>query len=841
VTEQIPGVPGELAAGSYVAGYRIEERIGQGGMAAVFRAYDQQLDRLVALKVLAPALANDEAFRQRFIRESRAAAAVDDPHIIPVFAAGESQGVLFIAMRLVRGGDVRSLIDRIGPLPAARAAEIISQTASALDAAHARGLVHRDVKPANMLLEASQTAGRPDHVYLSDFGLTKASLAVTGLTSTGQFLGTLDYIAPEQIEGRPVDGRTDQYALACAAFELLSGEPPFRRPDSVAVMYAQLHEPPPALRLRRPELPGGIDEIMARALAKTPADRFVSCRDFAAALGLVLGLGAASRESSPRDAHPRTEIAGPVAPGPVAPARPARSAGPAAGDPAQVGAGHTQAAGYSAAEPPAAAEPAAAEPPAAAAPSAAPAAQPTLAPSPGTRSEQAAPEPAWPATAQQTGQTAPVSAAAPDDYAHLWRGDGPGAGQAAFAGGPAAPLASRRSWLRSPLLVGGVCVVVLLAGGVAYALSRHGHGPGLGSKDAGKGIPASSLSLPGCTTRTAQATTTTSVTSAKVSTGGNPFGVAVTPDGKYSFVSTGNAVQVLRDTGALAPALVRAITVRHVGKGLTLTPDGQFLLAAEGSGAVVINVAEAVEGAADPVFGTLTSPSGSGAFDVLISADRDFAFVTLQNSAKMAVYNLRAALTQGISASDFIGYVPLGTQPVGMSSDGTWLYVANLGGTLSIVNLRKAEQDPAHSVFATAPAGCGTARTLLSADDSVLWVTARQSDELLAFSTLRLRTSPRHALVARVMVGEAPLGEALVDGGAKIVIADSNLNGLTGAMANLAVVDVARALAGKPALLGYVATGLLPRAVAAEPGGMTLLVSDQKSGELQALRIADLP
>jgi DNA-binding beta-propeller fold protein YncE len=836
VTEQMPGVPGELTAGSYVAGYRIEERIGQGGMAAVFRAYDQQLDRLVALKVLAPALADDEAFRQRFIRESRAAAAVDDPHIIPVFAAGESQGVLFIAMRLVRGGDVRSLIDRVGPLPAGRAAEIISQTASALDAAHARGLVHRDVKPANMLLEASQTADRPDHVYLSDFGLTKASLAVTGLTSTGQFLGTLDYIAPEQIEGRPVDGRTDQYALACAAFELLSGEPPFRRPDSVAVMYAQLHEPPPALRRRRPDLPDGIDEIMGRALAKTPADRFVSCRDFAAALRTVLGLGAASRESSPRDAHPRTEIASPAVPGPVAPARPVSSAGPAGGDPSQVGAGHTQAAGYSAADPPAAADP-----PVAAAPSATPAAQPTLAPSAGARPEQATPEPGWPGTAQQTGQTAPVSAGAPDDYADLWRGERPGAGQAAFAGGPAAPVASRRSRLRSPLLVGGVCVVVLLAGGVAYALSRHGHGHGPGSKDAGTKIPVSSLSLPGCTTRTAQATTTTSVTSATVSTGGNPFGVAVTPDGKYSFVSTGNAVQVLRDTGALAPALVRAITVQHVGKGLTLTPDGQFLLAAEGSGAVVINVAEAVEGAADPVFGTLTGPSGSGAFDVLISADRDFAFVTLQNSAKMAVYNLKAALTRGISASDFIGYVPLGTQPVGMSSDGTWLYVANLGGTLSVVNLRKAEQDPAHSVFATVPAGCGAARTLLSADDSVLWVTARQSDELLAFSTARLRTDQHHALIARVLVGEVPLGEALVDGGAKIVIADSNLNGLSGAVANLAVVDVARALAGKPALLGYVATGLLPRAVVAEPGGMTLLVSDQKSGELQALRIADLP
>src|ERR1700729_1333304 len=272
-----------LAPGSRVAGYLLESQIGAGGMAVVFRARDERLSRMVALKVLAPGLAADEAFRKRFIRESRAAAAVDDPHIIPVYAAGESEGVLFIAMRLVRGGDVLSLIDRTGPLPPGRAAEIISQVASALDAAHTRGLVHRDVKPANMLLEASQAADRPDHVYLSDFGLTKASLAMSGLTTTGQFLGTLDYIAPEQIESRPVDGRTDQYSLACAAFELLCGEAPFRRSDSVSVMYAQLNEPPPLARARRPDLPAGIDEVMGRALAKNPADRYDSCREFAAA------------------------------------------------------------------------------------------------------------------------------------------------------------------------------------------------------------------------------------------------------------------------------------------------------------------------------------------------------------------------------------------------------------------------------------------------------------------------------------------------------------------------------------------------------------------------------
>jgi serine/threonine protein kinase len=186
-------------------------------------------------------------------------------------------------MRYVSTGDVRTLLDADGPLPVGRAAAIVAQVASALDAAHAHGLVHRDVKPANMLL-AQSADGSSDHVYLSDFGLSKQSLAPTGLTATGQFLGTLDYIAPEQIEGRPVDGRADLYALACATVEMLTGVPPFRRAENVALMYAQLSEPPPLLRERRPELPAAVDLVMSRALAKSPDDRYPGCMDFAAAL-----------------------------------------------------------------------------------------------------------------------------------------------------------------------------------------------------------------------------------------------------------------------------------------------------------------------------------------------------------------------------------------------------------------------------------------------------------------------------------------------------------------------------------------------------------------------------
>ena len=277
-----------LAAGSLVAGYLLEEQVGAGGMAVVFRARDERLGRLVALKVLASALAADAGFRQRFLRESRAAAAVDDPHIIPVYEAGEADGVLFIAMRYVPGGDVRTLVRREGPLSAGRAAAIISAVASALDSAHAVGLVHRDVKPANMLMDAR--VGRPDHVYLSDFGLSKPALAATGLTRTGQFLGTLDYVAPEQLGGQPMDGRADQYALACAAFELLAGSPPFHREDAMAVMYAHSSQPPPLLTSQRPDLPAAADQVLARALAKAPADRYASCCEFADALRGSLGL-----------------------------------------------------------------------------------------------------------------------------------------------------------------------------------------------------------------------------------------------------------------------------------------------------------------------------------------------------------------------------------------------------------------------------------------------------------------------------------------------------------------------------------------------------------------------
>jgi len=728
-------VPEDFSAGSLVASYRLEERIGEGGMATVFRAYDGRLGRYVALKILAPALASDETFRQRFVRESRAAAAVDEPHIVPVFEAGESGGVLFIAMRYVRGGDVRSLIRGSGPLPALRAADIVAQAASALDAAHARGLVHRDVKPANMLLESSGAGA--DHVYLSDFGLSKGALAATDLTDRGQFLGTLDYASPEQIEARPLDGRCDQYALACSAFEMLYGEPPFRRDQGVSVMYAHLSEEPPLVRSRRPELPAAVDDVLAAGMAKRPGNRYGSCGEFAAALRRALGAEGSRPADVPRAGHRDSGIAMPV-------------------------------------------------------------------------------------TSGSSGETQPLA----KDRMQLLQ-DG----------------VQRPRW-RSPAGLAGICAAVLVLAGGGYLLADGGHARGDGGHargDGGHARTATALALPACTTTTATKANLHGIDTAATKLGGAPFGVAVTPSGQYSFVTTGNSVVLVRDGPGLAPQVVRTIAVHGAGKGVAVTADGRFAIAAAGNGAAVVNVAAAERGSPDPVAGLLTSPSGSGAVEVLISPDDQFVFVTLQNSAEMAVFNLKTALTHGFGRSGFVGYVPLPKQPVGMTTDGTWLYVVSLTGNLAVLNLREAETDPAESVFKTVRGGCGWARALYSGNGKVVWVTARQSDALLAFSAAKLRTDPAHALIASVKVGETPLGETLIDHGTLILVADSNLNHRKGVLSSLAVVSTAKALSGKAALLGYLPVGPVLRQFAVEPGGHVVLVTVEGAGRLEAVKIDGLP
>ena len=280
-----------IAPGDTIAGYEIEQLVGRGGMGEIYRARDSRLERRVALKLLAERYSEDAEFRERLLRESRIAASLDHPNVIPVYEAGETDDGLFIAMRFV-DDDVQALLRRDAPLEPARALAIASQVADALDVAHDRGLVHRDVKPSNVLLDRQD--GR-EHVYLADFGLTQ-SVSDRGPTD-GHLVGTVDYVAPEQIRGDDVDGRADVYGLGCVVFEALTGTVPFSGVSDVAVIYAHLETPPPRASERGDTLPETLDDVLARAMAKDPEERQPTCRALVDEVRTALGLDARSRSS----------------------------------------------------------------------------------------------------------------------------------------------------------------------------------------------------------------------------------------------------------------------------------------------------------------------------------------------------------------------------------------------------------------------------------------------------------------------------------------------------------------------------------------------------------------
>jgi YVTN family beta-propeller protein len=300
--------------GTEIAGYRIEGLLGRGGMGVVYLAEHIRLRRRVALKLLTPEFAEDPKFRDRFVRESQLAASLEHPNIIPIYDAGEEGGLLYIAMRFVEGTDLKSVIVEQGALPPERVLPILAQAAAALDAAHARGLVHRDVKPGNILL--SSEAGSLDHVYLSDFGLTKRMTSDSGITGTGQFVGTLDYAAPEQFEGKQLDGRADVYSLGGVLYECLTGEIPYRRDNQAALVYAHLMADPPKVTEAKPELPEAIDAVVAKAMAKNPEGRYSSSGELVADARRVLGdrAGADVGASVTKQALPPRN--GPPVPGP---------------------------------------------------------------------------------------------------------------------------------------------------------------------------------------------------------------------------------------------------------------------------------------------------------------------------------------------------------------------------------------------------------------------------------------------------------------------------------------------------------------------------------------------
>jgi DNA-binding beta-propeller fold protein YncE len=364
------------------------------------------------------------------------------------------------------------------------------------------------------------------------------------------------------------------------------------------------------------------------------------------------------------------------------------------------------------------------------------------------------------------------------------------------------------------------------------------------------------VTAPGCTDKVQPAPGLPASDTTLTRVPGAPFGVAATPDGRWAFVALGAKIGVfsVRRSGALS---LRHLIAFPAGEalGVALSPDGRYLLVADaGNGAAVFSVPAAERGSPHAQLGVLAVPGlrpfEGGAIEVHVSRRGGYAFVSLEDGDSIAVFNLRRAVTRGFGRADYVGSIPTQVAPVGLalSPNGRWLYSTSEAekpatnvGSVSVISVARAERDPARSVISRVAAGCNPVRVITSADGSVVWVTARASDALLAFSARRLRTDPAHALLADVRVGELPVGLALVRGGSLVVVADSDRFDVPGARASLAVVSVREALAGRPAVLGYLRAGKFPREMALEARGMTLLVGNYASGQLETVDIAALP
>jgi YVTN family beta-propeller protein len=790
--------------GDEFAGYRLRSVLGRGGMSVVFQAEHPRLGNVVAIKVLAPDLASDDIFRTRFLEESRIAASMNHPNVIPIHDMGASDGLLYIVMRYVSGTDLRQMIKKRGRLQPEVAVFLLSQAARALDAAHAKGLVHRDVKPGNLLVERSNDDDDPDHLYLADFGITKRVMTHTGLTSTGQFLGTVDYVAPEQIRGPSVAGlagMADQYSLGCVLYECLTGRVPFEKDMIPAIIWAHVEEQPTQPTLLRPDLPPAVDEVFARVLAKQPGDRYRNCREFMDAARTALGDRATPPSQRASGSYTSTEAGLGVASAPAAPI------GYAA---APVEATHID---Y--AVPPAQAAPVgyAGAPPAgytAGAPAA-------MIGYPGELTHEKAGSlnadteamfignpPRQPRDNTIASHREQPAAAPPG-------GDGDSGGS---GGEPPGGHGPRRGMFRSRRA--GLTVLILaVAAAVAVPVAlvvTASHGTKTGG--------ASATQNPGSGARTGTAAAASSVPSLAVPTvagnvqvGQNPSYIQVAPNGKFAYIANpgAGAITVLNTANDRVSGTIKI--PQGPPQSVSFSPDSRTAYVSVYNTRGSVHLVAFIDTAAGTVTGTVQVDNRTPGPSTTSPNGRDLYVPNHNTVLTGAGHNVIDVIDT--ATRELVDDIPVPANPhwIVFGTNGRFYSTDHMSATVTVLNAQN------NTIITEIPVGETPHSAALSPDGSRLAVTSFDGNVVFLINTAT------DTMVAQIPVGRNPLDIAYSRDGRYLFTANNLGNTVT-------VIDTA-----DNRIIAEIPTGRAPTSISVLPNGRQAYVTDEGDGTIEMLNI----
>jgi YVTN family beta-propeller protein len=783
--------------GDEFAGYRLRSVLGRGGMSVVYQAEHPRLGNVVAIKVLAPELASDDVFRTRFLEESRIAASMNHPNVIPIHDMGASDGLLYIVMRYVSGTDLRQMIKKRGRLQPEVAVFLLSQAARALDAAHAKGLVHRDVKPGNLLVERSNDDDDPDHLYLADFGITKRVMTHTGLTSTGQFLGTVDYVAPEQIRGPSVLGMADQYSLGCVLYECLTGRVPFEKDMIPAIIWAHVEEDPVQPTALRPDLPPAVDGVFARVLAKQPGDRYRNCREFMDAARTALG-DRATAPGPPRPASasytpPEMGLSATAIDYPIAPDAPSA--------PVPTGYAAASPAGYAAA------------PVAPAYPAQPPAAAPIGYPGELTHEKAASLVPET--EAMVVGGQRPPRDSTIASHRRQPAAAPPGDGDSGGSGGePPGGNGPRRGMFRSRragLAVLVLAVAAAVAVPVALVVSAsHGTktggaspaqnaGSSAGTRTAAAASSAPSLALP--------------TVAGNIPVGQSPSYIQIAPNGKFAYVANpgAGAINVIDTASDRVSGTIKI--PQGPPQSVSFSPDSRTAYVSVYSTNGSVHLIAFVDTATRDVTATVQvdnhTPDPSAT-----SPDGRFLYVPNHNTALSGVDENVVDVIDTVSKT-LVGDIAVSANPhwVVFGKNGRFYTTDHMSATVTVVNAST------NAVITNIPVGETPHSEALSPDGSRLAVTSFDGNVVFLINTATDK------MIAQIPVGKNPLDVAYSPDGRYIYTANNEDNTVT-------VIDTSDNL-----VIGQVRTGKAPTSISVLPNGRQAYVTDEGAGSIEILNL----